>query len=306
VSRYFDRIARPEQLLSALPAALRVLLDPAETGAVTLALPQDVLGEAFAWPVEFFVPRTWTIARRPPAREQLDAAVAVLAAAERPLLIAGGGVRHSGAEAALAAFAAATGIPVAETSAGKGALPPGPLQVGGLGVNGTEAANAVAERADVVLCVGTRLTDFTTASLSLFGDARFVAVNVTAADAHKLGALAVEADARLALEALAPRVPAAPEAHRRRPARALRPRRRLRRRGGQRAPRRLGRRGRGLDARRPPPPVDRASRRPCPPRVRLLVHGARAPRGARNPLARGAGRGGGRARGRRQPAAGAG
>jgi 3D-(3,5/4)-trihydroxycyclohexane-1,2-dione acylhydrolase (decyclizing) len=216
VSRYFDRIARPEQLMTALPAALRVLLDPAETGAATLALPQDVLGEAFDWPPELFAERTWTVARRPPAREQLAAAAQALAEAERPLLIAGGGVRYSAAEDALAAFAAATGIPVAETSAGKGTLAPGSLQVGGLGVNGSAAANALAERADVVLCAGTRLTDFTTASLSLFRHpgVRFIGVNVCAADAHKLGALPVEADARLALEALTPLAPRVSTEHR--------------------------------------------------------------------------------------------
>jgi len=204
LSRYFDRVARPEQLLTALPAALRVLLDPAETGAVTVALHQDVLGEAYDWPVEFFAERTWVVSRRPPAAEQLAAARALLAQARRPLAIAGGGVRYSGAEAALAEFARATGIPVAETSAGKGVMAAGALNLGGIGVNGTAAARQVAEHADLVLCVGTRLTDFTTASLSLFQhpSVRFLAVNVCAADAHKLGATPLIADARLALEAL--------------------------------------------------------------------------------------------------------
>jgi 3D-(3,5/4)-trihydroxycyclohexane-1,2-dione acylhydrolase (decyclizing) len=204
VSRFFDRVARPEQLLIALPAAMRVLLDPAETGAVTVALHQDVLGEAFDWPAEFFRERTWTIARRPPATEELDAARRLLADAERPLLIAGGGVRYSGAEAALAGFAHATGIPVAETSAGKGVMVAGPLNLGGIGVNGTSAARRLAEQADLVICCGTRLTDFTTGSLSLFQDrnVRFLSINVAAADAYKLGATPLVADARLALEAL--------------------------------------------------------------------------------------------------------
>jgi 3D-(3,5/4)-trihydroxycyclohexane-1,2-dione acylhydrolase (decyclizing) len=202
LSRFFDRIARPEQLLSALPAALRVLLDPAETGAVTVALHQDVLGEAYDWPAEFFEPRTWLVSRRPPAAEELDAAAKLLAGAERPLLIAGGGVRYSEAEAALAEFAEATGIPVTETSAGKGVMAAGPLNLGGIGVNGTRSANQAAAQADVVIAAGTRLTDFTTASLSLFASAKIVGINVCAADAHKLAATPLVADARLALEAL--------------------------------------------------------------------------------------------------------
>ncbi len=206
LSRYFDRVARPEQLLTALPAALRVLLDPAETGAVTVALHQDVLGEAYDWPAEFFEPRTWLVARRPPAEEELRAAVALLETAERPLLIAGGGVRYSAAEAALAELAEATGIPVAETSAGKGTMAPGPLNLGGIGVNGTAEANRAAATADVVICAGTRLTDFTTGSLTLFSGARILAINVCAADAHKLAATPVVADARLAFQALRDRV----------------------------------------------------------------------------------------------------
>jgi 3D-(3,5/4)-trihydroxycyclohexane-1,2-dione acylhydrolase (decyclizing) len=206
LSRSFDRIARPEQLLTALPAALRVLLDPAETGAVTVALHQDVLGEAYDWPVELFEPRTWIVARRPPAAEELEAAAQVLHTAERPLLIAGGGIRYSEAEQALAEFAEATGIPVAETSAGKGVMAAGPLNLGGIGVNGTRSANQAAARADVVIAAGTRLTDFTTASLSLFASARLVGINVCAADAHKLAATPLVADARLALDALRTRI----------------------------------------------------------------------------------------------------
>jgi 3D-(3,5/4)-trihydroxycyclohexane-1,2-dione acylhydrolase (decyclizing) len=201
VSRYFDRISRPEQLLDALPEAMRVLLDPAEAGAVTIALYQDVQGEAYEFPDAFFSPRVWPVTRRPAARGEIEAVAALLRAASRPLIIAGGGVRYSEAEAALAALSA-RGVPIAETSAGKG-MGSGPLALGGIGVNGTGAANAIAADADVVLCVGTRLSDFTTGSRSLFaGDARFAAINVCAADAHRMGALPVVADAREALAAL--------------------------------------------------------------------------------------------------------
>jgi len=204
VSRFFDGIARPEQLLTALPQAMRVLLDPAETGAVTLALHQDVQGEAFDYPAELFAERTWHVARRPPEAEELEAAVAVLRSAERPLIVAGGGVWHSGAEAALADVAERLGAPVAETSAGKGSYR-GALLAGGIGVNGTRAANALAADADAVLCVGTRLSDFTTASQSLFQapGVRFVGLNVCPADACKQGAFPLVADARAGLEALA-------------------------------------------------------------------------------------------------------
>jgi 3D-(3,5/4)-trihydroxycyclohexane-1,2-dione acylhydrolase (decyclizing) len=205
VSRFFDRIARPEQLLDALPEAMRVLLDPEECGAVTVALHQDVQGEAYDYPEAFFEPRTWIIARRPAAADALTAAARLVRRARRPLLIAGGGVRYSEAEEALARLSDACALPVAETSAGKGCAS-GPLAVGGIGVNGTGAANELAADADVVICVGTRLTDFTTASRSLFAnpDVRFVGINVSAADAGSLGALPVVADARAALEALLP------------------------------------------------------------------------------------------------------
>ena len=216
VSRFFDRIARPEQLLTALPEAMRILLDPAATGAVTLALHQDVQGEAFDYPAAFFAPRTWSVARRPPEVRAIAAAARVLRAAERPLIIAGGGVWHSGAERELRRLAEDAGIPVAETSAGKGTYH-GALALGGLGVNGTRAANEIARHADVVLCVGTRLSDFTTASHSLFQDdaVRFIGVNANEADAHKLGALPVVADALAALAALGQALEGwrAPEAH---------------------------------------------------------------------------------------------
>jgi 3D-(3,5/4)-trihydroxycyclohexane-1,2-dione acylhydrolase (decyclizing) len=204
VSRFFDRITRPEQLLVALPQAMRVLLDPAETGAVTLALHQDVQGEAYDFPAELFEPRTWRVARRPPSSEELEAAVAAIRDSRRPLIVAGGGAQYSEAGSELAAFAQRFGVPVAETSAGKGAMAPGELLLGGIGVNGTGAANDAARTADVVVCVGTRLSDFTTGSHSLFQhpDVRFVGVNVSAADAHKLSATPVVADAKLALTAL--------------------------------------------------------------------------------------------------------
>ena len=203
-SRFFDRIARPEQLLTALPQAMRVLLDPAETGAVTISLHQDVQGEAYDYPAAFFAPRVWPVTRRPPAASEIAAAAAVLREARRPLLIAGGGVRYSAAEEELRAFAEALGIPVAETSAGKGSLTGSERLAGGLGVNGSRAANELARDADVVICAGTRLTDFTTGSHSLFADpdVRFVGVNVNAADAYKLSATPVVADAREALRAL--------------------------------------------------------------------------------------------------------
>jgi 3D-(3,5/4)-trihydroxycyclohexane-1,2-dione acylhydrolase (decyclizing) len=204
VSRFFDRITRPEQLLTALPEAMRVLLDPVEAGAVTIALPQDVQGEAFDFPAELFRERTWEVPRRPADPREVAAAAAVLRSARRPLIVAGGGVWHSAAEAALATLAEGCGIPVAETSAGKGTFR-GPLSVGGIGVNGTRAANALAESADVVLCAGTRLSDFTTASRTLFQhpDVRFVGLNVSAADARQLGAGPLVGDARAALEQLA-------------------------------------------------------------------------------------------------------
>jgi 3D-(3,5/4)-trihydroxycyclohexane-1,2-dione acylhydrolase (decyclizing) len=205
LSRFFDRVSRPEQILTALPEAMRVLLDPAETGAVTVALHQDVLGEAFDYPAAFFEERIWLVSRRPPATEELDAAAELLREARRPLVIAGGGVRHSEAEDALLRLAEELGLPVAETSAGKGSMPGGhELNLGGLGVNGTGAANVLAADADVVVCLGTRLTDFTTGSHSVFEDegVRFIGVNVCAADAYKLGAAPVVADARLAVEAL--------------------------------------------------------------------------------------------------------
>jgi 3D-(3,5/4)-trihydroxycyclohexane-1,2-dione acylhydrolase (decyclizing) len=205
LSAFFDRITRPEQLITALPEAMRVLLDPAETGAVTLSLHQDVQAEACAFPTELFERRTWRVSRRPPARGELRAAVDTIRQSERPLVVAGGGVHYSGALPELAELSERLGVPVAETSAGKGALRGGRLAMGGIGVTGTRAANALAREADLVVCAGTRLIDLTTGSQSLFQqpDVRFVGVNVVARDAHKLGALPLVADAKLALRGLA-------------------------------------------------------------------------------------------------------
>jgi len=206
LSRFFDRVWRPEQLPAALLGALRVLTDPAETGAVTVALPQDVQAEAYDWPVELFRERVWHVPRPVPEPAALARAVEVLRSARRPLVVAGGGLIYAEATEALRAFVEATGIPVAETQAGKGSLPyDHPLALGAVGSTGTTAANAVAREADVVLGVGTRYSDFTTASRTAFGDpgVRFVNVNVAALDTAKHAGVAVVADARVALQALA-------------------------------------------------------------------------------------------------------
>ncbi|MBO1334138.1 3D-(3,5/4)-trihydroxycyclohexane-1,2-dione acylhydrolase (decyclizing) [Streptomyces sp. VRA16 Mangrove soil] len=205
VSKYFDRITRPEQLIPAALQAMRVLADPVDTGAVTLALPQDVQAEAYDWPQEFFAERVWGVRRPAPDATELAAAVRALKQARRPLIVAGGGVHHSGAEQALAAFADATGIPVASTQAGKGSLPyDHPADVGGIGHTGTATANELARTADLVIGVGTRYTDFTTASATLFAGpgVRFLNLNIAAFDAHKLAALPLVADAREGLTAL--------------------------------------------------------------------------------------------------------
>ncbi len=205
VSRYFDRISRPEQLIPAALQAMRVLTDPAETGAVTLSLPQDVQAEAFDWPLEFFRERTWHIGRPVPEPAALERAIEVIRSARRPVLIAGGGAIYSEATAALTAFADATGIPVLDTQAGKGALSADhPLCIGGVGATGNDAANALAAEADVVIGVGTRYTDFTTASHTAFRhpDVRFVNLNVKAFDAAKHSATMLVADARAGLDTL--------------------------------------------------------------------------------------------------------
>jgi 3D-(3,5/4)-trihydroxycyclohexane-1,2-dione acylhydrolase (decyclizing) len=205
VARYFDRISRPEALLTALPAAMRVLTHPAHCGAVVLSLPQDVQSHAYDWPAGLFAERDWVIRRPAPDQDEIAAVASLLAAAQKPLVIAGGGVIYSEASAELAALATTVGIPVAETFAGKGAAPQkGWWQLGGIGLEGTPATNELAAEADLVLSVGSRLTDFATASQSLFRnpDVRFASINVDAHDADRLGATGVVADAKRALAAL--------------------------------------------------------------------------------------------------------
>lgn len=203
VSRYFDRIVHPAQLLTALPRALRVLTDAALCGPVTLALPQDVQAAAWDYPASFFAPRLVTFNAPAPLAAEIDAALARLQRAQRPLIVAGGGVLYARAAQALAAFATARGIPVAETQAGKSSLAwDDPLNVGAIGVTGSPAANALARDADCILAIGTRLQDFTTGSNSMFTQAQVIGVNANGFDALKHNGLAVQADARLALDAL--------------------------------------------------------------------------------------------------------
>ncbi|SPT52835.1 3D-(3,5/4)-trihydroxycyclohexane-1,2-dione hydrolase [Actinomyces bovis] len=205
VSRYFDRINRPEQLIPSLLAAMRVLTDPAETGAVVIAMPQDVQAEAHDWPIEFFRKRVWHV-RRPLAEPAaLERAVALIKAAKRPMVISGGGTIYSEASAQLRAFATATGIPVADTQAGKGAINfDHPCAIGGVGSTGGDSGNHIADKADLVIGIGTRYSDFTTASKTQFKDpeVKFININVRAFDAAKQSAEMVVADAREALEAL--------------------------------------------------------------------------------------------------------
>ena len=204
VSRYFDRIVHPAQLLTALPRAMRVLTDAATCGPVTLALPQDVQATAWDFPADFFEPRVVSFHTPAPIAEEIDAALACLRRAKRPMIVAGGGVLYGHATDALHAFATAHGIPVAETQAGKGALAwNDPLNAGALGVTGSPAANALAHDADCVLAIGTRLQDFTTGSNTLFTQAEVIGINANAFDGLKHRALVVQADARLALGALA-------------------------------------------------------------------------------------------------------
>jgi 3D-(3,5/4)-trihydroxycyclohexane-1,2-dione acylhydrolase (decyclizing) len=205
ISRFFDRISRPEQLLTALPEAMRVLTDPVETGAVTIALPQDVQAHAYDYPVNFFEPRVWRIERTQPQPRRIEEAVALLKDARRPAIIAGGGVHYAEAWDALAEFAEAFGIPVGETFCGKGAIRNGSaLLLGGFGVTGNGAAGKIISQADVIIAVGTRLTDFSTGSHSAFQNpgVKFISINVSGHDAYKIGALPIVADAREALAAL--------------------------------------------------------------------------------------------------------
>jgi 3D-(3,5/4)-trihydroxycyclohexane-1,2-dione acylhydrolase (decyclizing) len=205
VSRYWDRIYRPEQLITSLPETMRVLTSPLDCGAVTLALPQDVQTEAFDYPDELFRKRVWLIRRGEPDRISLERAVHAIRAAERPLIVCGGGVLMSEASQALGDFVAKTGIPVAETQAGKGALAWNHAQVvGAIGATGSLAANRLAHQADVVIGIGTRYSDFTTASMTAFQNpnVKFVNINTAEFDAYKVGAIPVVADARMALEKL--------------------------------------------------------------------------------------------------------
>jgi 3D-(3,5/4)-trihydroxycyclohexane-1,2-dione acylhydrolase (decyclizing) len=205
LSRFFDRVWRPEQLPQALLGAMRVLTDPVETGAVTIALPQDVQAEAYDWPEALFDKRVWHVPRPVPEAGALAPAVAVIQAAKRPLIVAGGGVIYSEATDALREFVDATGIPVGQSQTGKGSLPyDHPLSLGAIGSTGTTAANRLAREADVVIGIGTRYSDFTTASRTAFGnpDVRFVNVNVASFDVAKHAAVGIVADAREALIAL--------------------------------------------------------------------------------------------------------
>ncbi len=206
VSRYWDRIERPEQILTALPEAMRVLTSPVDTGAVTLALPQDVQAEAFEYPAQFFEKRVWTVARSRGDAGLLRRAAEWIRSARQPLIIAGGGVIYSSATDALSRFAAQTGIPVAETQAGKGSLCyDHPQAVGAMGVTGTPGANILAREADLIIGIGTRYSDFTTASKTAFQNpaVRFININAGEFDAYKHSALPVIADARAGLEEMA-------------------------------------------------------------------------------------------------------
>jgi 3D-(3,5/4)-trihydroxycyclohexane-1,2-dione acylhydrolase (decyclizing) len=205
VSKYWDRIQRPEQLLTSLPEAMRVLTSPADTGAVTIAFPQDVQAEAFDFPEEFFKKTVWAIPRTRCDENLLKRAAEWLRAAKKPLIVAGGGVLYSQASEQLAKFAEATGIPVCETQAGKGSLPyDHPQQLGAVGVTGTPGANIVARAADLILGIGTRYSDFTTASKTAFQNpaVRFININVAEFDAYKHAALPLTSDARTTIEEL--------------------------------------------------------------------------------------------------------
>jgi len=209
VSRYWDRITRPEQLIPSALQAMRVLTNPAETGAVTLALPQDVQAEAYEYPAAFFDKRVWSVPRAAPDSRALDRAAAMIHAADRPVIIAGGGVIYSDATVALRQLVEMTGIPVGETQAGKGSLPyDHPSNLGAVGATGTLAANRLAREADVVIGLGTRWTDFTTASHTVFGNAHvhFINLNVLDFDAQKNSGLALVGDARAGIAALGARL----------------------------------------------------------------------------------------------------
>ena len=204
VCHYFDRIIRPEQLMTACLNAMRVLTDPADTGAVCLAMPQDVEGEAYDYPEHFLQKRVWHIDRRPVSASQLDRATQMIKAAKKPIIVCGGGVRYSGAEKELQALAEKYNIPVSETQAGKGLIAWNhPLNLGGIGVTGGKAANVIGRDADLVIGVGTRFTDFTTSSKWLFNeDRKVLGINICPFDAYKMDAQAIVADAKETLTAL--------------------------------------------------------------------------------------------------------
>lgn len=205
VSRFFDRITRPEQILTSLPEAMRIMTNPADTGAVTIALPQDIQGYAYEYPTHFFEKRVWRIERSFPNTIRIQEAIKLLKEAKKPYIIAGGGIHYSEAWNELAAVSERFGIPVGETHAGRGAIRHGSeLHIGGTGHLGTPGAGRIAEEADLVICVGTRLHDFVTGSNSAFQnpDVKFISINVSGRDAYKLGALPITADAKLALSAL--------------------------------------------------------------------------------------------------------
>jgi len=205
VCKYWDRVQRPEQLMSACINAFRVLTDWADTGAVCIAMPQDVEGEAYDYPDYFFQRRVWYMDRRPITQTALDRAVAAIRAAKRPLLICGGGVKYSEAWNVLADFASDFGIPIGETQSGKGVIAwDHPYNAGGIGLTGTSAANKLAKEADLVIGVGTKFMDFTTCSKWLFQDpsVQYISINVGSMDAHKMDAIPVIADAKVALEAI--------------------------------------------------------------------------------------------------------
>src|SRR5918999_4118244 len=206
VSRYWDRINRPEQIIPAALAAVRVLTNQAETGAVTLALPQDVQAEAYDFPEEFFEKRVWRVGRPLPDREQLERAATLIQGSRRPMIVSGGGTIYSEGTEALRRVSQQTGIPVGETQAGKGSMPyDHPLALGAVGTTGTLASNRAACEADLVIGVGTRWSDFTTASKTAFQnpEARFVNINIADFDAHKHAGVSLVGDARASLEALA-------------------------------------------------------------------------------------------------------
>ncbi|MEO0561939.1 MAG: 3D-(3,5/4)-trihydroxycyclohexane-1,2-dione acylhydrolase (decyclizing) [Chloroflexota bacterium] len=205
VSQFFDRITRPEQILYALPEAMRVMTDPVDAGPATIALPQDIQSVAFDYPVNFFQKKVWRIERRQPDERRIEEAVELLKAAKRPYILAGGGVKYSKAQAELRAFSDAFGIPVGETHAGRGALlDESPLLIGGSGHTGTPLSGKYAADADLVILIGTRLADFATGSYSAWQnpDVKFISINVSSAHAHKLGALPITADARDTLRKL--------------------------------------------------------------------------------------------------------